>query len=149
MEVTKATFLSTRFGFHIFFSSGTFVYLSLYAVNQAQVQRLLSVKSLGRAQAALWLQLAILIVLSGSMMVAGLVMYAYFRGCDPIQHGDIAQVRVIIKHISLVSYQCITHFPFSTGTLSSTKRPSKFMIQYTHTLDRPFQNNSHSNSSRI
>ena len=71
------------------------MYLSLYAVNQAQVQRLLSVKSLGRAQASLWLQLAILIVLSGSMMVAGLVMYAYFRGCDPILHGDIAQVRVI------------------------------------------------------
>ena len=35
---------------------GCFVYCSLYAVNQAQVQRLLSLPSLKAGQAALWLQ---------------------------------------------------------------------------------------------
>ena len=35
---------------------GCFVYLSLYAVNQAQVQRLLSLPSLKAGQAALWIQ---------------------------------------------------------------------------------------------
>ena len=35
---------------------GCFVYCSLYAVNQAQVQRLLSLPSLAAGQAALWIQ---------------------------------------------------------------------------------------------
>ena len=35
---------------------GCFVYCSLYAVNQAQVQRLLSLPSLRAGQAALWIQ---------------------------------------------------------------------------------------------
>jgi len=35
---------------------GCFIYLSLYAVNQAQVQRLLTLPSLKHAQSALWLQ---------------------------------------------------------------------------------------------
>lgn len=41
---------------------GVFVYLSLYGVNQAQVQRLLSIQDLKRAQQALWLQWPILTV---------------------------------------------------------------------------------------
>merc|ERR1719334_649031 len=35
---------------------GCFVYLSLYAVNQAQVQRLLTLPTLRKAQDALWVQ---------------------------------------------------------------------------------------------
>ena len=110
------------------------MYLSLYAVNQAQVQRLLSVKSLGRAQAALWLQLAILIVLSGSMMVAGLVMYAYFRGCDPILHGDIAQVREQEFQISVPPIPLHLQIEFHKKTLQ--------IYDQEHTLERPFLTNS-------
>ena len=66
---------------------GVFLYLSLYAVNQAQVQRLLSVGSLPRAQLALWLQWPILTCLSLSTSFAGLVVYARYHGCDPFA-GD-------------------------------------------------------------
>ena len=68
---------------------GVFVYLSLYGVNQAQVQRLLSIQDLRRAQQALWLQWPILTVLSISTSLAGIVIYSYYQGCDPVLGGRI------------------------------------------------------------
>jgi len=68
---------------------GCFVYLSLYAVNQAQVQRLLTLPSLKRAQAALCLQVPILIVLSFATSFAGLCIFHRFQGCDPLASGQI------------------------------------------------------------
>ncbi|KAF0289564.1 putative sodium-dependent multivitamin transporter [Amphibalanus amphitrite] len=68
---------------------GVFIYLSLYAVNQAQVQRLLSVGSLRRAQLALWIQCPILTCLSLSTSFAGLVVYAHYHGCDPFATGKV------------------------------------------------------------
>ena len=79
---------------------GCFIYCSLYAVNQdqvsyhypnevsftgiLQVQRLLTLPSLRSAQAALWLQVPILIVLSLSTSLAGLCIFYQYRDCDPL-----------------------------------------------------------------
>jgi len=70
---------------------GCFVYCSLYAVNQAQVQRLLSLPSLRAGQAALWLQVPILMLLSCSTSLAGLCIFHHYRDCDPISAGRIRQ----------------------------------------------------------
>ena len=63
----------------------TFVLLSMYAVNQAQIQRLLSTRTLKEAQISLWIQWPI----HSAMMImtgfAGLICYAYYKGCDPIK----------------------------------------------------------------
>lgn len=69
---------------------GCFTYCSLYGVNQAQVQRLLTIKDLHRAQASLWIQWPILTVLSLSTSFAGLVVYAQYHNCDPMTSGRIA-----------------------------------------------------------
>ncbi|KAK4303370.1 hypothetical protein Pmani_024598 [Petrolisthes manimaculis] len=63
---------------------GIFTYCSLYGVNQAQVQRLLTIKDLHRSQASLWIQWPILMLLSFSTSFAGLVLYAEYQFCDPI-----------------------------------------------------------------
>ena len=68
---------------------GCFVYCSLYAVNQAQVQRLLSLPSLSAGQTALWLQVPILTLLSLSTSLAGLCLLHHYRDCDPLQSGRI------------------------------------------------------------
>ena len=65
-------------------------YLSLYAVSQAQVQRLLSVKTLKSAQLSLWWQWPILSALSFSTSFSGLVIYWYYKTCDPLQAGLIS-----------------------------------------------------------
>merc|ERR1719347_713618 len=68
---------------------GCFVYCSLYAVNQAQVQRLLTLPSLRSAQAALWVQVPILMVLSLTTSLAGLCILYQYRECDPLASGRI------------------------------------------------------------
>jgi solute carrier family 5 (sodium-coupled monocarboxylate transporter), member 8/12 len=67
----------------------SFTYLTLYAVNQAQVQRLLTVKDLKSAQLAVWISWPILSFLSLSTAFSGLVIYYYYRNCDPVAQGRI------------------------------------------------------------
>ena len=78
----------------------------MYAVNQAQVQRLLALPSLQKAQAALWIQVRtretssmtvrlwaqvpILMVLSLSTSLAGLCILHHYRHCDPLAAGRIS-----------------------------------------------------------
>lgn len=63
---------------------GIITYFSIYGVNQTQVQRLLSTRSLTSAKLALWLNLPILITLSISTCFAGLCLYYYYEHCDPL-----------------------------------------------------------------
>lgn len=81
---TRHTFWTQAIG-------GIFTFLSIYAVNQAQVQRLLSTNTIKNAQRAIWLQLPILATLSFSTSFAGLVLYAYYKGCDPVKLGRIVK----------------------------------------------------------
>lgn len=64
--------------------------MSLYAVNQAQVQRLLAVKTLKKAQFAVWLNWPILSFMSLSTAFSGLCIYYYYRTCDPYEQGRIS-----------------------------------------------------------
>ena len=68
---------------------GCFIYCSLYAVNQAQVQRLMSLPSLKSGQAALWIQVPILMLLSFSTSFAGLCIFHHYKDCDPIRSGKL------------------------------------------------------------
>ncbi|EDX07890.1 putative sodium-dependent multivitamin transporter [Drosophila simulans] len=68
---------------------GMVTYLSLYGVNQTQVQRLLSVRNLKSAQSALWWNLPILGMLSFSTIFSGLSIFYYYRDCDPVLKGRI------------------------------------------------------------
>ena len=54
---TRHTFWTQLFG-------GLFIYCSIYCVNQAQIQRLLSIGKVKNAQWALWIQWPILTALS-------------------------------------------------------------------------------------
>uniref|UniRef100_A0A6M2DZL7 Putative sodium-dependent multivitamin transporter n=1 Tax=Xenopsylla cheopis TaxID=163159 RepID=A0A6M2DZL7_XENCH len=69
---------------------GGFTYLSLYGVNQTQVQRLLTVKDLKSSQRALWLNWPILSLLSLSTSLSGLAIYASYKDCDPLKEGRIS-----------------------------------------------------------
>ncbi|KAH8355344.1 hypothetical protein KR093_011507 [Drosophila rubida] len=68
---------------------GMVTYLSLYGVNQTQVQRLLSVHNLKSSQSALWWNLPILGLLSFSTIFSGLAIFYYYRDCDPVEDGRI------------------------------------------------------------
>ena len=70
---------------------GIFTFCSIYAVNQAQIQRLLTIGDLKRSQKALWLQWPILALLSLSTSFAGLAIYVYYQTCDPVKEERIAK----------------------------------------------------------
>lgn len=63
--------------------------MSLYAVNQTQVQRLLTVKNLKRSQLAMIINWPILSALSLSTGFCGLCLYYYYSECDPVLQGRI------------------------------------------------------------
>lgn len=64
-------------------------HLTLYGVSQAQVQRLLSVKTLRNAQLSMWWQWPILSALSLTTSFSGLVIYWFYQTCDPLIAGRI------------------------------------------------------------
>ena len=79
---------------HSFWSlviGGVFIYTSIYGVNQTQVQRLLTSKSLRQAQIALYISWPVTSILSLTCVLTGLVMYAFFRRCDPILAGAVSK----------------------------------------------------------
>ncbi|KAK7602470.1 hypothetical protein V9T40_008059 [Parthenolecanium corni] len=68
---------------------GFFTHIAIYAINQAQVQRFVSMKSYKLAAWALMCSLPILIAFMTSLCIAGLCLYYYYRNCDPISEGRI------------------------------------------------------------
>ncbi|XP_035741642.1 uncharacterized protein LOC118450204 [Vespa mandarinia] len=75
---------------------GLATFLSLYGVNQVQVQRLLTVKSLKEAQLALWLSLPILMLLSVATCFSGLSIYSKYYDCDPLTDGRISSMDMLM-----------------------------------------------------
>ncbi|KAI4502768.1 hypothetical protein M0802_001812 [Mischocyttarus mexicanus] len=78
----RHTWWSVSFG-------GFFTYLSLYGVNQVQVQRMLTVKNLGAAKRALWWSWPIASIMSLTICFAGLSIYSKYHECDPLNSGRI------------------------------------------------------------
>lgn len=81
---------------------GIFVYVSLYGVNQAQVQRLMTVNTLEKAQTALFLNWPIVSALSLITSFAGIVMYANFRHCDPLVTGKITKTDQVLPYFVML-----------------------------------------------
>lgn len=79
-----STDLTVRHTWWSLIIGGMVTYLSLYGVNQTQVQRLLSVHNLSSAQSALWWNLPILGLLSFSTIFSGLAIFYYYHDCDPV-----------------------------------------------------------------
>ncbi|XP_043259274.1 putative sodium-dependent multivitamin transporter [Colletes gigas] len=69
---------------------GLCTFLSLYGVNQVQVQRMLTVKDVKAAQMALWLSWPILTLLSMTTCFSGLAIYSKYYKCDPISTKRIS-----------------------------------------------------------
>ncbi|XP_077555197.1 putative sodium-dependent multivitamin transporter isoform X2 [Haemaphysalis longicornis] len=81
---------------------GTFMYVSIYGVNQFQVQRLMTVSTLKKAQTALFLNLPIVSALCLMSCFAGIVIYANFRHCDPLLSGKITNTDQVLPYFVML-----------------------------------------------
>ncbi|XP_067948512.1 sodium-coupled monocarboxylate transporter 1-like [Watersipora subatra] len=69
-----------------------FYWTAIYSTNQTQFQRALTIPTLRKAQMTLWLNLPLLIIVTIMSSVGGLVIYSYFKDCDPLTSGRITAV---------------------------------------------------------
>lgn len=80
---------TTRHTFWAMTIGGTFTWLAIYGVNQAQVQRAMCTPTMRQGQMAMWLNLPGLMGLLTICCLCGAVCYAEYRDCDPLVSGRI------------------------------------------------------------
>ncbi|XP_077552859.1 sodium-coupled monocarboxylate transporter 1-like [Haemaphysalis longicornis] len=68
---------------------GTFLWLTLYAVNQGWVQRYLSMPSVAAVRRAMWVNLLGVVALQTALCYVGLVIFARYSECDPISTRQV------------------------------------------------------------
>ncbi|ESO87029.1 hypothetical protein LOTGIDRAFT_107431 [Lottia gigantea] len=66
---------------------GFFTWVAIYGTNQAQVQRTCTCPTLRKAQIAMWLNFPGLCAILYLSCLIGIVMYAFYSTCDPLQYG--------------------------------------------------------------
>ncbi|XP_031439237.2 sodium-coupled monocarboxylate transporter 1 [Clupea harengus] len=90
----RHTFWTITFG-------GAFVWISVYGINQAQVQRYMSCKSLGHAKMSLYINLLGLWVIVLCSVFAGLCLYSIYKHCDPWTAGLISAPDQLMPFLAL------------------------------------------------
>lgn len=95
---------------------GGVTFLSLYAVNQAQVQRYLAVKDLKTAQKTLWMNWPLLTLLSFSTSFSGLAIFSKYAKCDPVKSCQITTSDQLMPHYVV---DTLGHLPGLSGLFVS------------------------------
>ncbi|XP_039723761.1 sodium/iodide cotransporter isoform X1 [Pteropus medius] len=80
----------SRYTFWTFVVGGTLVWLSMYGVNQAQVQRYVACRTEKQAKLALLINQLGLILIVSSAAGCGIVMFTLYMDCDPLLEGRIS-----------------------------------------------------------
>ncbi|EFN75254.1 Putative sodium-dependent multivitamin transporter [Harpegnathos saltator] len=79
---------------------GSTMGLTFIAVNQVQVQRLLTVRNLKTATNAVILSGPFVVLLAGLTCLTGVSLYAVYRDCDPVASGKISSYDKIVTHFT-------------------------------------------------
>ncbi|KAM4614700.1 sodium-coupled monocarboxylate transporter 1 [Polymixia lowei] len=69
---------------------GAFVWISVYGINQSQVQRYISCKNITQARLSLYLNLLGLWAILLCSVFAGLCLYSVYKNCDPWTAGMVS-----------------------------------------------------------
>ncbi|XP_019904920.1 sodium/iodide cotransporter isoform X2 [Esox lucius] len=126
-----------RYTFWSFSVGGTLVWLSMYGVNQAQVQRYISCRTERMAQLALFVNQVGLCLIVGSAVTCGIVMFALYSQCDPLKSGKISAPDQYMPYFVLDIFQDHPGFPgiflasAYSGTLSTASTSINAMAAVT------------------
>uniref|UniRef100_A0A8C1FNL0 Solute carrier family 5 member 8 n=1 Tax=Cyprinus carpio carpio TaxID=630221 RepID=A0A8C1FNL0_CYPCA len=89
---------------HTFWSitvGGTFLWTSVYGINQAQVQRYISCKSMFHAKMALYINLVCLWAISICSVFCGLCLYSFYKNCDPWTARKVSALDQLMPYLVL------------------------------------------------
>ncbi|XP_076388479.1 putative sodium-dependent multivitamin transporter isoform X1 [Megachile rotundata] len=107
---------TVRHSFWALLFGSTTIFLSMYAVNQVQVQRLLTARSYKVSQNALLLSGPITVSLGLLTSFAGLALYMIYKDCDPITSGKISSFDKIMPFFAA---ERMSRIPGVTGLFIS------------------------------
>uniref|UniRef100_T1IVP0 Sodium-dependent multivitamin transporter n=1 Tax=Strigamia maritima TaxID=126957 RepID=T1IVP0_STRMM len=101
---------------------GTVMWTAVFAVNQTQVQRYLSAKSLPVARRALWWTVLGLWVNMLITVILGLLLYTYFKSCDPLLSRKINNRDQLLPLYAMQMFRRLPGLPglFVAGILSGS-----------------------------
>ncbi|XP_038553910.1 sodium-coupled monocarboxylate transporter 1 [Micropterus salmoides] len=78
---------------------GSMMWVSIYSINQSQVQRYISCKTLGHAKMSLYVNMVGLWVTVSLAVFSGLTMYSIYKNCDPLTNGDISTPDQLLPYL--------------------------------------------------
>ncbi|XP_017285382.1 sodium-coupled monocarboxylate transporter 1 isoform X2 [Kryptolebias marmoratus] len=78
---------------------GTFIWVSVYGINQAQVQRYIACKSMTHARLSLYINLLGLWSILLSSVFAGMCLYSVYKNCDPWSTGLISALDQLMPYL--------------------------------------------------
>ncbi|RVE72941.1 hypothetical protein OJAV_G00045320 [Oryzias javanicus] len=87
---------------HTFWSiviGGSIMWVAIYSINQSQVQRYISCKTLGHAKMSLYVNMVGLWVTVSLAVFSGLTMYSIYKNCDPLSNGDVSASDQLLPYL--------------------------------------------------
>ncbi|XP_044276928.1 sodium/iodide cotransporter [Varanus komodoensis] len=127
----------SRYTFWTFICGGTLVWLSMYGVNQAQVQRYVACKTEKEAKLALLVNQVGLFIIVSSAVGCGIVMFALYKDCDPLLAGYISAPDQYVPYLVLDIFEKYPGVPglflacAYSGTLSTASTSINAMAAVT------------------
>ncbi|XP_058794304.1 putative sodium-dependent multivitamin transporter [Phymastichus coffea] len=76
------------------------LFCSLYGVNQVEVQRLKTVKTLRAARLALFMNVPMLVSFGLMTCFCGLVLFVVYKDCDPVRSGQVGSADRLMPHFA-------------------------------------------------
>ncbi|XP_032071076.1 sodium/iodide cotransporter [Thamnophis elegans] len=127
----------SRYTFWTFLFGGTLLWLSMYGVNQAQVQRYVACKTEKEAKLALLVNQVGLFVIVSCAVGCGVVMFALYKDCDPLVAGYISAPDQYMPYLVLDIFESCPGVPglflacAYSGTLSTASTSINAMAAVT------------------
>ncbi|XP_063778986.1 sodium/iodide cotransporter [Pseudophryne corroboree] len=101
-----------RYTFWTFLFGSTFLWLSMYGVHQAQVQRYIACKTETEAKLSILVNQVSLCVIVSIAVTCGIVMFTFYIKCDPYLAGYVSAPDQYIPYLVLEIFE---HYPGVPG----------------------------------
>ncbi|XP_077390927.1 sodium/iodide cotransporter-like isoform X4 [Festucalex cinctus] len=126
-----------RYTFWSLTAGSSLLWLSMYGINQAQVQRYVSCRTERQAQWAIFVNQVVLCLIVGGAVLCGIVMFAFYSKCDPLMSGSVSSPDLYIPYFVLDIFKNHRGFPglflacAYSGTLSTVSTSINAMAAVT------------------
>ncbi|XP_050967921.1 sodium-coupled monocarboxylate transporter 1 [Labeo rohita] len=88
-----------RHSFWTIVVGGSLMWTSIYSINQSQVQRYISCKTMTQAKLSLYINMVGLWVTVSLAMLSGLTMYSIYKDCDPFTNKDVGATDQLLPYL--------------------------------------------------